>query len=299
MTLISEYGIIPTEVIPLFAAKIKDSGIMLGTVFDIKEFSVHDGPGVRTTVFLKGCPLRCKWCHNPEGLSPNVQIMVNESRCVHCGKCFEGCDHEACKPFGRCLYACPMGLISLTGKLMDSSEVAEKVLRGKDFLSMSGGGITISGGEPLMQHEFTVDILKRTSQIHRAIQTSGYAKSEVFKSVISNADYIMMDLKIADPSLHKEYTGVDNSIILENAKILKRSGKAHVFRVPLIPDITDTKENLAKISEIAGESTVELLPYNPMAGAKYKSVGLNYPLSDHRNDNNEIDLSLFQNAKLL
>ena len=272
---------------------------MLGTVFDIKEFSVHDGPGVRTTVFLKGCPLRCKWCHNPEGLSPEVQIMVNESRCVHCGRCFEGCNHEACKPYKRCLYACPMGLVSLTGKLMDSAEVAEKVLRGRDFLEMSGGGITISGGEPLMQHEFTIDLLRKTSEIHRAIQTSGFAKSDIFKAVISEADYIMMDLKLANPALHKEYTGVDNEIILENAKILKESGKVHVFRVPLIPDITDTQENLAEISKIAGDSAVELLPYNPMAGAKYKSVGLDFPLDKHRSDNNEIDLSVFKRAKLL
>lgn len=192
-----------------------------------------------------------------------------------------------------------MGLISLTGKEMDSADVAAKVLRGKDFLRMSSGGVTISGGEPLMQHEFTVDLLKRMNELHRAVQTSGFAESKVFESVISNADYIMMDLKLADPTLHKEYTGVDNALILENAKILKASGKKHVFRVPLIPDITDTEENLRAISEIAGESEVELLPYNAMAGAKYKSVGLEYPLASHKSENNKVDLSIFKRGRLL
>ncbi|MBO7149025.1 MAG: glycyl-radical enzyme activating protein [Clostridia bacterium] len=272
---------------------------MLGTIFDIKEFSVHDGPGVRTTVFLKGCPLRCKWCHNPEGLSPYPQIMVKENQCTHCKRCFNPCGHEICKKYGRCLFACPLGLISLTGKEMDSADVAAKILRGKDFMRMSGGGVTISGGEPLMQHEFTLDLLKRTSELHRAIQTSGFASNKVFSDVIANTDYVMMDLKLIDPVMHKEYTGVDNTVILENAEILKKSGKAHVFRVPLIPDITDTEENLRAISEIAGDSPVELLPYNVMAGAKYKSVGLTYPLEGHKTENNKIDISIFKRGKLL
>ena len=272
---------------------------MLGTIFDIKEFSVHDGPGVRPAVFLKGSPLRCKWCHNPEGLSPIPQIMVKENQCTHCGRCYNPCPHDVCKKYGRCLFACPSGLISITGKVIDSADVAAKVLRGKDFMRMSGGGVTISGGEPLMQHEFTIDLLKRMSELHRAIQTSGYASNEVFESVISNADYIMMDIKLADPDLHREYTGVDNAPILENAKILKASTKRHVFRVPLIPDITDTEDNLRRISEIVGDSEVELLPYNIMAGAKYKSVGLEYPLEGHKNENNKIDISIFKRGKLL
>lgn len=272
---------------------------MLGTVFDIKEFSVHDGPGVRTTVFLKGCPLRCKWCHNPEGLSPLPQLMIKESRCRHCGRCFNPCPHDICKKYGRCLFACPEGLISLTGKEMDSADVAAKVLRGKDFLRMSAGGVTISGGEPLLQHEFACDLLDRLAELHRAIQTSGYASEEAFRAVISRTDYVMMDLKLADPMLHKEYTGVDNERILNNAEVLKKSGKRHVFRVPLIPDITDTEDNLRRISEIVGDSEVELLPYNTMAGAKYKSVGLDYPLEGHKSENNKIDISIFRKGKLL
>lgn len=277
----------------------KRKEIMLGTIFDIKEFSVHDGPGVRTTVFLKGCPLRCKWCHNPEGLSKHPQIMVKENQCVHCGKCFEPCGHEICKKYKRCLFACPMGLISVTGKEIDSAEVAAKVLRGKDFMRMSGGGVTISGGEPLMQPEFAIDLLWRMKDIHRAIQTSGYAESTVFSEVIKNTDYVMMDIKIADPEMHKNYTGVDNKIILNNFEILKKSGKKHVIRVPLIPDITDTEENLRAISEIVGDSDVELMPYNTMAGAKYKSVGLEYPLAGHKNENNKVDISIFKRGRML
>lgn len=272
---------------------------MLGTVFDIKEFSVHDGPGVRTTVFLKGCPLRCKWCHNPEGLEKHPQLMVKESRCVHCNKCFAPCSHDICKKFGRCLFSCPMGLISITGKEYDSAEIATKVLRCKDFMRMSCGGVTISGGEPLMQPEFTLDLLWRMNEIHRAIQTSGYADSEIFKEVIKNTDYIMMDIKLADPKLHKEYTGVDNAKILKNFEILQASGKKYVIRVPLIPNITDTRENLTEISRIVGDSEVELMPYNPMAGAKYKSVGLNFPLEGHIKENNTIDISIFKKGRML
>ena len=272
---------------------------MLGTIFDIKEFSVHDGPGVRTTVFLKGCPLRCKWCHNPEGLSREPQIMVKESRCRHCGRCLAPCSHETCKKFSRCLFACPEGLISVSGKETDSADVAAKVLRGADFMRMSGGGVTISGGEPMLQPDFTVDLLKRMSSIHRAIQTSGYTDGKTFSRVIENADYIMMDIKIADPEMHRKYTGVDNAPILKNFEILKNSSKKFVIRVPLIPDITDTEENLRAISRIVGSCETELLPYNVMAGAKYKSVGLEYPLKDHKTENNKIDISIFEKGRLL
>ncbi len=272
---------------------------MLGTIFDIKEFSVHDGPGVRTTVFLKGCPLRCRWCHNPEGLSKEAQIMVKENQCVHCDKCYLPCTHSACQKFGRCLFACPQGLISITGKELDSAEVAQKVLRGKDFMRMSGGGVTISGGEPLMQPEFTLDLLWRMKDIHRAIQTSAYAENEIFKEIIKNCDYIMMDIKLADSDKHKEYTGVDNTKILKNFETLRSSGKKYVIRVPLIPDITDTHENLSAISEIVGDSEVELMPYNVMAGAKYKSVGLAYPLEGHKKENNFIDTQIFKKGRLL
>lgn len=269
---------------------------MTGTIFDIKEFSVHDGPGVRTTVFLKGCPLSCKWCHNPEGLSHEPEIMVRSARCRHCGLCMKPCSHEECKPYNRCLHACPDGLVSVVGKVWEARALAKKLLENADFMESSGGGVTVSGGEPTMQAEFLCELLDNLSSVHRAVETCGFTSSERFEAVLSRTELVMMDIKLADPELHKRWCGVDNTPILENAKLLKKSGKAHIFRVPLIPDITDTEENLSAIARIAGESPVELLPYNPFAGAKYEGVGRIFTLD--KKENRKIDISLFKNAKI-
>ena len=269
---------------------------MTGTVFDIKEFSVHDGPGVRTTVFMKGCPLSCKWCHNPEGLSPHPEIMVRTARCRKCGLCLRPCTHEECKPFTRCLHACPDGLVSVAGKIWDADRLAAKLLQNADFMQSSGGGVTISGGEPTMQAEFVCELLDKLSGVHRAVQTCGFTTAERFMNVISRVEFVMMDIKLADPAMHREFCGVDNRIILENFERLRASGKDYVIRVPLIPDITDTYENLSAIAALVGDSPVELLPYNNFAGAKYEGVGRTYTLPDKKN--NEVDVTLFKNAKL-
>ncbi|MCI8387014.1 MAG: glycyl-radical enzyme activating protein [Clostridiales bacterium] len=272
------------------------NGIINGIIFDIKEFSVHDGPGVRTTVFMKGCPLSCKWCHNPEGLSPKPELMVRTARCKHCGRCMQPCEHDKCKPFDRCIDACPDGLISICGQEWDSDRLAAKLLQNADFMQSSGGGVTISGGEPTLQAEFVAELLGKLSSVHRAIETCGYCTGERFMSVINNADFVMMDIKIADPEHHKQYCGVDNAPILENFKRLRDSGKPHLIRIPLIPDITDTYENLSAISKIVGDSPVEMLGYNSFAGAKYEGVGRVYTLPNK--PNREIDVSIFKNAKL-
>lgn len=271
---------------------------MTGTVFDIKEFSVHDGPGVRTTVFLKGCPLSCKWCHNPEGLSPKPELMVRTARCKHCGRCMKPCNHPECQPFHRCIKACPDGLISICGKEWEASDLAGKLLKNADFFKSSGGGITVSGGEPSMQADFAAELLSLIGKagVHRCIETCGFTSGGKFEKLLDNLDFVMMDIKLADPELHKKWCGVDNKPILENFRRLKESGKPHLIRVPLIPDITDTRENLAAIAEIVGDSEVELLGYNSFAGAKYEGVGRVYTLPDKKN--NEIDLSLFRHAKL-
>lgn len=252
---------------------------MTGIIFDIKEFALHDGPGVRTTVFFKGCPLRCIWCHNPEGLSPKLQLMTKDTRCRHCGRCGIPCAHEECRPFGRCIYACPDALISVCGKEVTADELFERLMKDADLLKDSEGGITFSGGEPLMQPEFLCQMLDRLKEagIHTAIETCGHAKPEVFQKSTEKADLIIMDLKLADPELHKKYTGVDNGWILGNAEWLKSSGKAHIFRTPLIPGITDTRENLAAVGAIAGDSEHQLLPYNELAGAKYPMLGEEFP----------------------
>lgn len=253
---------------------------MKGLIFDIKEFAVHDGEGIRTTVFLKGCPLRCVWCHNPEGLSPKKELYLKQNGCLSCGLCRIPCEHEECKGLGRCLHVCPKNLVSVAGVEWEAKELAAKLLTHKNFFNTMGGGITLSGGEPLLQADFCVELLTLLKgQVHTAIETSGYAKSEDFKKVIRLCDFVYMDIKLADSELHKKYTGVDNKIILQNAEYLKQSGIPHTFRTPLIPNITDTEENLWEIKGIVGGSSWEILPYNPLAGAKYASVGRKYFLS--------------------
>ena len=251
---------------------------MNGTIFDIKEFSIHDGPGGRMTVFLKGCPLRCVWCHNPEGLKKEPQLMHKKKLCTDCGMCRVNCKHEECRGFDRCIHACPNGCVSVSGAEISTDELAEKLNKNEEILKSLGGGITISGGEPMMQADFVCELSDKLTNIHKAIQTSGYADEETYKRVIDKFDYIMQDIKLADKEKHKLYTGVDNEKILKNIEYLKRSGKEFVFRVPLIPGITDTEDNLKGISEIAEGFNVEYLPYNELAGAKYEMIGMEYKL---------------------
>jgi len=251
---------------------------MVGTIFDIKEFSIHDGPGGRTTVFLKGCPLRCKWCHNPEGLTITPRIMKKHTLCSNCMLCKQGCNHLECKPFDVCIHACPNGCLTVSGEEVDSKELAEKLNRDKSLFELTNGGITISGGEPLMQADFVCDLLNNLGGIHTAIQTSGYADEETYKRVISKFDYVMQDIKLMNEKEHIRYTGVSNRKILKNIEWLKKSGKDFVFRVPMIPNITDTEDNLAAISLITKGYSVEYIPYNQMAGSKYKMLDMKYEL---------------------
>ncbi len=266
-----------------------------GYIFDIKEFSTNDGPGVRTTVFLRGCPLRCVWCHNPEGLEVGRGVLVREKQCLHCGRCTLPCSHPECAGLRRCLHACPLGLVEELGRCWSAEALAEYLLRDSDFLTAAGGGITLSGGEPLLQAEFARELLSRLP-LHRAIETSGYASPEVFASVMEETDYVLFDLKLADPSAHRRYTGVDNARIHENLGMLRRMGKAHTIRIPLIPGITDTTENLSALAVLVGDSPCELLSYNRMAGTKYPWVGKIYTDLIKMDENAPPDLSLFSNA---
>lgn len=208
-----------------------DNASATGTVFDIKQLAVYDGPGIRTTVFLKGCPLRCMWCHNPEGLSYKPQLMVSMNNCLHCGACIRACPNggKSCTACGRCIRACPQGLRKLCGTRYEASALAEKLLRDKDYLTAMGGGITFSGGEPTGQPEFLLEVLDRTAAMHRAIETSAYCSSKVFSAVLARVDYVMMDLKLMDPERHRHYTGVPNEPILENLERLKKAASPSAF----------------------------------------------------------------------
>lgn len=251
---------------------------MKGVIFDIKEMAVHDGPGIRTTVFFKGCPLSCKWCHNPEGLSFSPQLMFKQAGCAKCGRCMIKCGHSECQPFGRCIHICPQNCLEISGKTVEVKELAEDLKQNAEILGDSFGGFTFSGGEPLAQHKFLGELLDELKVSHLCIETSGYAEKSIFKRIIDKLDFVIMDIKLADNKLHKKYTGVGNERILENLTVLKKSGKPHLIRTPLISNITDTKENLDAIKKLIGISDWELLPYNKMAGAKYKMLGMSYEL---------------------
>lgn len=272
---------------------------MRGTVFDIKEFSLNDGEGIRTTVFMKGCPLSCIWCHNPEGLSAKRELYIKKGNCTGCGLCQKPCRHSDCKEFGRCLHICPRDLVSVAGVEWEASDLAKKLLAQADFLKSVGGGVTFSGGEPLLQHEFVSEVLSLLDgKIHRAIETSGFADGAVFEEIISKCDFVYMDLKLFDSKLHKKFCGIGNQKILENAQRLKRSGVPHIFRVPLIPNITDSEENQRAIAEFVGDSRVELLPYNRLAPAKYENAGRKFTelIDGEREVSPKVEL--FQNARV-
>lgn len=251
---------------------------MTGTIFDIKEMAVHDGPGIRTTVFLKGCPLRCIWCHNPEGLVSKPQLMFKEVSCSGCNSCKVSCSHPECQEFDRCIHMCPNNCLEISGKTVSADVLAKELVESAEILGTSFGGFTFSGGEPLAQPEFLFELMENLKEFHLCIETSGFCNTDIFKKALSYLDFVIMDIKLADSDLHKKYTGVSNELILENFEILKASGKPYLVRTPMVPGITDSDENISKIKEIIGESNWEQLPYNALAGAKYKMLGMEFKL---------------------
>jgi glycyl-radical enzyme activating protein len=265
---------------------------MDGNIIDIKRFTIHDGPGIRSTVFLKGCGLRCVWCHNPEGIENSVDLWYFPRQCIQCRACLKVCPSDAlwadeegetfiwinrqrCTRCGLCVQACPTTALSFDGRRLSSDEVASTLLRDQPFYEQSGGGITISGGDPLIQHRFSEAILKRCREagVHTAIETCLQAPWEVVESLLPVTDLFIVDLKLADPRQHLEYTGHDNELIRANYRRLAALGLDMLTRIPLIPRVTATPENIGAIARFVRECNpggrVELINFNPLAESKY------------------------------
>jgi pyruvate formate lyase activating enzyme len=275
-----------------------------GLVFNVQRFSVHDGPGIRTTVFFKGCPLRCFWCHNPEGMHPKPEIQFFPDRCIACGECVAVCPEGAqalsdgqrtyrrdlCVMCGGCLSVCYAGALAAAGRTMTVEEVMAEVLRDRAFYETSGGGVTLSGGEPLLQRDFAQGILEacKAAGLHTAVETAAYCRWEDLAAILPFTDLIMMDLKHLDSAKHRAATGVPNEPILANARLLTtQTDKPLLFRIPVIPTVNDTPEEIAAIARFVrhleelrrdGENSIalELLTFHRLATDKYRSLGMAY-----------------------
>jgi pyruvate formate lyase activating enzyme len=265
-----------------------------GRIFNVQRFSTHDGPGIRTTVFLKGCPLACWWCHNPESWRQAPSEIYLPERCTGCGLCIDSCpagalargaegivaDAVTCRHCGRCAEICPGGAREQTGRQAGVSELLDIISRDVAFYDQSGGGVTFSGGEPLGQPEFLAAMLEACGrlEIHRAVDTCGFAAEEVLLEVARRTDLFLYDLKTADPAMHRAATGVDNAIILSNLRRLSESGAEIRIRIPLVPGVNDADPDLDAIGGVlaglARRHPVHLLPFHRAAAAKYKKLGL-------------------------
>ncbi len=266
-------------------------------VFNIQRFSVNDGPGIRTTVFLKGCPLSCIWCHNPESQSILPQIMYKEEKCTSCGKCVSVCKANAhiinqnkhlflpenCTNCMECTNVCFLAIEGV-GNKTSSYEIITQALKDIEYYKNSGGGITLSGGEPLIHPDFCLEILKLAKEngLHTCIETCGYTDWNNILKISNYCDLFLYDIKLTDTNLHKKYTGVHNELIIENLKKLDAIGKKIILRCPIIPTINDTEEHFTKIAEIANSlknvTEINILPYHSFGKTKYKNLGKEYSL---------------------
>ncbi|MDP6380537.1 MAG: glycyl-radical enzyme activating protein, partial [Phycisphaerae bacterium] len=276
-----------------------------GIIFDIDTFAVHDGPGIRMAVYLKGCPLRCAWCHSPESQSAAPELVFFRDRCAACGACVEVCPsgvHEIqdrkhilamakCRACARCTLACPRSALAIKGYTVTAEDVVGRARRLQPFFDHSGGGITLTGGEVTAQADFAAAILAgcRDEEIHTAIETCGACDWPVLEGLADLADLVLYDLKLIDDALHRQWAGTTNRRILENARRL--GGRNVQVRVPLIPRVTDTEENLRAIFAFmneAGLGRVALLPYNPAAKAKYEWLGREYKIEAEPQDQSQL-----------
>ncbi len=272
----------------------------MGTIFNIQKFSVNDGPGIRTTVFIKGCPLNCLWCHNPESKSSKAEMMFSGKKCIGCGGCIAACPNSChiidnknhifgrtnCRICGKCAEACPTEALEVAGYEKSASEVIAEVLKDKVFYENSGGGMTLSGGEPMYQFEFTYQLLAAAKEngLHICMETCGFAKEENLKKVAELVDIFLFDYKETDPEKHKEFTGVSNELILSNLKMLDEMGAKTILRCPIIPSLNDREDHFDGIAAVANslENIIEINiePYHPLGKGKAEMLDKEYLLGD-------------------
>ncbi|TGE39029.1 glycyl-radical enzyme activating protein [Desulfosporosinus fructosivorans] len=278
-----------------------------GKIFNIMKYSIHDGPGIRTTVFFKGCPLNCQWCHNPESQGFGQELMYRPDRCVSCGQCLEVCPSGAtisiegklgylrdrCIACGACCTACHAGVRELVAKTMSESEVMAEIEKDVIFYDESGGGVTFSGGEALMQPEFLLEILKscRKREIHTAVETCGFVSLDSLQTISKYVDLFLYDIKLMDSRKHQEVTGVPNELILSNLRWLAEHHPKVIVRVAIIPEVNDDEEALRQIGEFVASlkwvTEIHCLPYHKAGLDKYQRLGLEYRLSELESPDNE------------
>lgn len=272
-----------------------------GLITEVQRFSVHDGPGIRTNVFFKGCPLRCPWCSNPETQSSKPVLMYSQNRCMKCGMCQNVCikeciavkednflyDEEKCIQCRKCEDICPVTAIRFYGKEITEEDLLKEIKKDIPFFQKSGGGVTFSGGEPFMQSKFLLDTASscKAQNINVAIETSGYTSWEAMEPLIDYTDYFLYDLKILDSIKHEKITGQSNGRIIDNLKKLRERTKNVIIRIPIIPGYTDSEENIKGIGKLANDLNimeVHILPYHNYAVSKYKQLRRTYELSDQK-----------------
>lgn len=272
----------------------------MGSIYNIQRFSLHDGPGVRTTVFLKGCPLRCLWCHNPESQSFLPDLLFHASKCSACLNCISSCPEQAISQNGnsiktnaavctfcrKCLEACSFQAREIAGKEINCSELIKIISRDLAFYEQSGGGVTFSGGEPLSQSDFLLECLSacKNLDLHTTVDSSGYALEADLLKTSGFTDLFLYDLKVLDDTVHQKVTGVSNALILQNLKVLIEMRKRIFLRVPVIPGVNDQVADWQNLPDFIKSSTIEqvnLLPYHRIGSGKYASLGINNPMPDN------------------